>query len=188
MATNIFEGARRIAKLGAVVAAGVTLIVLFNASPYISVNYSINQPDSRGVRIDIDKCNTTLEAMEWVTVTTEKGHAAYVPLCFVAQEFENGKRLVPFRVDPKDGRVWGNTPHSSEVSQYTSRVKDNFHLTPEDEEWVDKKWSSERWKEMLEGGFWLIGGLAAFFIFVWTIGWIVRGFLGIPRGQDHRTE
>lgn len=188
MALNIFEGARRIAKVGAVVVAGGTLVVLFNSSPYISVHYFISRPDSRGVRIDIDKCQTKIDAKEWVSVRTEKGHDAHVQLCFMAMDFEGGKKFVPFRVDPKDGQVWGNERYASEVSQYTSRVRDNFRLTPEDEQWVDKEWSSKRWEEMLEGVLWLVGGLAAFWIFTWATGWIVRGFLGIPRGQDRKAQ
>lgn len=29
-------------------------------------------------------------------------------------------------------------------------------------------------------------GLAFFWIAVWSVGWIVRGFLGIPRGADRK--
>ena len=174
-------------KLVAVVVAGGTLVVLFYSSPYISVHYYISRPDSRGVRIDINKCQT-LDAQKFVTVKTEKGHDAHIRLCFVAIDFEGGKKFVPFRVDQKDGRMWGNDSYAPEVSQYTSRVSDNFRLTPEDEQWVDQEWSSKRWEEMLEGVLWLVGGLAAFWMFTWATGWIVRGFLGIPRGQDRKTQ
>lgn len=41
----------------------------------------------------------------------------------------------------------------------------------------------ERYGEILFGTFASVVGL---FILFWCIGWIVRGFLGIPRGQDYR--
>jgi hypothetical protein len=30
--------------------------------------------------------------------------------------------------------------------------------------------------------------LVAYAAFVWTTGWIVRGFMGIPRGHDQRAD
>jgi len=32
------------------------------------------------------------------------------------------------------------------------------------------------------------GGLLFILAFTWAIGWIVRGFMGIPRGQDQKNE
>lgn len=31
-----------------------------------------------------------------------------------------------------------------------------------------------------------LGGLAFIWVFTWVVGWIVRGFRGIPRGQDSK--
>jgi len=36
---------------------------------------------------------------------------------------------------------------------------------------------------VFETPFWFLLGL---WVFTWTIGWIVRGFRGIPRGQDQK--
>jgi hypothetical protein len=33
----------------------------------------------------------------------------------------------------------------------------------------------------------LLGGLAFIWVFTWVVGWIVRGFRGIPRGQDSKS-
>lgn len=41
----------------------------------------------------------------------------------------------------------------------------------------------ERYGEILFGTFATLVGL---YVFFWCTGWIVRGFLGIPRGQDYR--
>jgi len=36
------------------------------------------------------------------------------------------------------------------------------------------------------GLIWIPIGLIALWSLTWIIGWIARGFLGVPRGQDHR--
>jgi hypothetical protein len=36
------------------------------------------------------------------------------------------------------------------------------------------------------GFIWLPIGLAVLWALTWTVGWIVRGFLGIPHGQDRK--
>jgi hypothetical protein len=33
---------------------------------------------------------------------------------------------------------------------------------------------------------WILIGLGALWAFTWATGWIVRGFMGIPRGSDNR--
>ena len=52
---------------------------------------------------------------------------------------------------------------------------------------ASKDWSP-RWKEIKESSYSIIGGLAFLFIFSWSIGWIVRGFAGIPSGQDKKPD
>jgi hypothetical protein len=39
-----------------------------------------------------------------------------------------------------------------------------------------------------EGAPWLVGGLVFLWVLSWTTGWIVRGFLGIPMGQDRKPD
>ncbi len=34
----------------------------------------------------------------------------------------------------------------------------------------------------------LLGGLASIGVFTVATGWIVRGFMGIPRGSDHKSK
>ena len=41
-------------------------------------------------------------------------------------------------------------------------------------------------KEIGESSMYLVGGLALFWAFVWCVGWVMRGFLGIPSGEDKR--
>ena len=54
------------------------------------------------------------------------------------------------------------------------------------EGWIDDQGWPERLKEFGWGVLWVIGGLVFIWGFSWAVGWIVRGFMGVPRGQDRR--
>jgi hypothetical protein len=43
------------------------------------------------------------------------------------------------------------------------------------------------WEKMIHSELPLLGIMAFFSIFSWSIGWIVRGFMGIPSGQDFKS-
>jgi hypothetical protein len=66
--------------------------------------------------------------------------------------------------------------------------KELLVLPKADEEWADTEWWSERLKSMQQGLLFLAGGWVFLWTLTWVIGWIVRGFLGIPMGQDRRVE
>ncbi|MBI4005449.1 MAG: hypothetical protein HY356_02165 [Gammaproteobacteria bacterium] len=67
-----------------------------------------------------------------------------------------------------------------------------FVIPLADEDWIESQWWSnwwsKRWGKIKENGLILIGGLAFFWGFVLATGWIVRGFLGIPMGQDRKPD
>ena len=71
---------------------------------------------------------------------------------------------------------------------YTKNVAGSFKLSKSDEDWIDGKVWSARWKGIKEGSLWIIGGVAFLYIFSWCVGWIVRGFAGIPVGQDRNPD
>ena len=48
--------------------------------------------------------------------------------------------------------------------------------------------SSERLKRRMELTYSTVAGLAVFWFLTWLSGWVVRGFMGIPHGQDYRTK
>ena len=53
---------------------------------------------------------------------------------------------------------------------------------------ADEQWWSGKWENIWEGALILITGLTVLWVLSWVIGWIVRGFLGIPMGQDRKPE
>lgn len=189
MKINMFEGARRIAKLIAVIWVVGWCINAFTSSPYIHAYFRVSSPDSVPVGMGEQEsgCNDD-DATEYFSQHTSKGTDVSLTLCFKPMTFGNEKSLIPYRVDETTHMVWGNEKYSTNVSNYTKKVANNFRLSKADEEWIDRKVWSARWGKIKEGALAIIGGLAFLWIFSWGVGWIVRGFAGIPAGHDRKPE
>ena len=50
----------------------------------------------------------------------------------------------------------------------------------------DGQWLPQLLKDLGQKVLWAISGLLFLWAFTWAIGWIVRGFMGVPRGQDKK--
>ncbi len=65
-------------------------------------------------------------------------------------------------------------------------IRTAFKIRDEDEGQLNEKWW-ESWRSAYGQGLAaILGGLFALWIFSLAMGWIVRGFLGIPRGMDYK--
>jgi hypothetical protein len=87
----------------------------------------------------------------------------------------------------RTGGTWqmGET-HSSEVRSYIDGVVENLVLSPEAaKEATGLQWRA-RMLRLWEAAQFLFGGLICGWILVASVGWVVRGFMGIPRGTDRR--
>lgn len=186
MTLNIFEGARRIALLIAGIAVVGTLIALTTYDPYVSVDYSIAHPNGAFVRTE-NSCPSDA-GRHYFSSKASVGESVSVNLCLLTMPFgKDNTRLIPYKVD-EQGMIWGAANYSSEVSEYERKLESRFKLAASDEE-ILKKEISKRYREnWMTGLGYLVAGLAIFAGVVWVIGWIVRGFLGIPRGTDRRPE
>ena len=106
---------------------------------------------------------------------------------YIASAGKEETELIPYKTDA-DGMTWGAKPYSTEISIYETQVKKRFTMTATDEEASNKK-AAKQWRSQFADGMgYLVAGLAIFGAFVWATGWIVRGFLGIPRGMDRRPD
>lgn len=79
-----------------------------------------------------------------------------------------------------------NERYSSEVIKYGREVAAHFSLSPDGMKDAEQAvWDAriKQWKDALQFAF---GGVAFLWAAVTGIGWIVRGFMGIPRGKDTR--
>lgn len=161
----------------------------FTSSPYIHAYFRVDSPVSTPIRMEEGKECDTDDAKEYLySQYTRKGTNVSWTLCFKSMTFNNGKTLIPYRVDEATHMTWGDENYSTNVSDYIKRVASNFKLSNADEEWVDSKVWPARWKNIKESALAIIGGLAFLWVFSWGVGWIVRGFAGIPAGHDRKPE
>jgi len=181
---NIFEGSRRIAYLVGGLATAGTLIYAVTYDPYISLDYSISHPRAAFQRMK-QSCPTDA-GRTFFTTTSQFGTSVSIDLCLLTMEFgEDKKQLIPYKVDEKN-MIWGAASYSSEVSAYEKELEARFVLSAEDNDWVKEEESRRYWDNWKESVRNLAIGLATFAGFVWAVGWIVRGFLGIPHGMDKK--
>jgi hypothetical protein len=181
---NIFEGSRRIAYLAGGIAAAGTLIYAVTYEPYISIDYSVSHPHGAFQRMNTS-CPSDA-GRTFFSTKSQSGISISIDLCLLPMEFGEDKRqLVPYKVDDKN-MVWGAASYSSKVSAYEKELEARFVLPAEDNAWLKEEKSRrywDNWKESLRN---LGIGLSVFAGFVWAIGWIMRGFMGIPRGMDKK--
>lgn len=178
MKVNIFKGSRRVAALLAVFwGVGWAAHAIF-ADPYYSAMYVILHPG--GTPLALSTCEAD-DAREYITRELD-GRSVGVTLCFRASKATDGRKLIP--VVEKEGRYWMNEKYSSEVMSYTRMVAAAFTWPAGAEAAVREGLRSskiESAKESLKVG---VIGIAVWAVFVWCVGWIVRGFLGVPSGAD----
>jgi hypothetical protein len=205
MKINIFEGARRLTKLIAVIWVLGMSFYVFTHESYIPAYFRVDSPDSVPIRMsEQERCNES-DAEEYLSQYTSKGSKISITLCFKSIVFDNGRKLIPLSemsyiewdkrtnggqkpLTAEDKKlVWGYEKHSTEVSKHTEKVAASFKFSKADEEWADSVAWSERWRNTKFGASVTIGGLAFLWIFSWCVGWIVRGFAGIPTGQDFKS-
>lgn len=141
---NIFEGARRIAKIIYVFSVFLGLIFLTQATPSLYRYYEVKE---NGELKQVDDCGTE----EWFTAKVKDQPTwASVFVC----GWDDGPEVVALK---------GWELEKLEDAVFQARI--------------------ESYGEIIFG---IVAVPAGLFILFWAVGWIVRGFLGIPRGHDHQ--
>lgn len=182
MRINVFEGARRVALIFAVIVTIVVVLIAATKDPYFSVDYRVAGPDSSPIRTT-ERC--PLEARRhFFTTKTPRGRPVSITLCLSAMSFGE-ERLVPYKID-ESGMIWGATAYSPEVDAYERDLEDSFTFSRLDAQWADSEISKLYEEHLLHALGGLAVALAVFWVLVWAVGWVVRGFAGIPRGRDSR--
>lgn len=182
MKLNIFEGARRISMLIGALWVIWVCADRFSATPDPYVAYAVLLPDS--TPSVTDDCPSD-SAIEYLKRKAADGKTINIKLCFFSVKNDSGEMFVPY-ANAANGKVWMGGVYSTEVQQYTTSVANKFGVTPEGIaafESISRKALLEHWKD---AAMLLFGGLAVGWAVVAAIGWIVRGFMGIPKGQDMR--
>jgi hypothetical protein len=179
----MFKGARRIGfLLAGLWAVGWVAYAVFN-QPYSRMIYAVQRPGNPPILVD--SCGYE-NASGWLNLETSSGETVRIQLCFMARRGDDGEMYIPYALTGTGKRWIGGTKYADEVLTYMRRVERTFQLT---DDIVKHAKASERearlaqWKESLA---FLFGGLVIGWALVAAPDWIVRGFMGIPRGRDAR--
>ena len=182
MALNVFEGARRIAYIVSAIIVIAGGYILYDTSPSETLYYEIYAPSEPASKSLAASCSSE-GRRSYLSGVTPKGHKVSIRLCFEPIAF-NGKDLIAYKAE--GGMVYGDAAYSENVSSYIRKYEGKF-VMPEGKE-IDDRWMgiwlSSKWEILRNTGL----TLAGFWLFVILVGWIIRGFAGIPRGQDHRQK
>ena len=143
-------------------------------------------PSGFMARVNNSDCDIGADGYEMTSHDVD-GRTISLQLCFKAQSFPENRRLVAYRTDDK-GVTWGNGPYSDEVQAYINARSAEFALSEVDRQAALNEWRSKRLSAAWYGFLFAVGGWIALSIIQSVIGWIVRGFAGIPMGVDRRPE
>jgi hypothetical protein len=95
--------------------------------------------------------------------------------------------LLSLPVDPSEPRtVWMAGEYDNDVRAYMDRVAAGFSLGPSDLARLQQVKRQKMWEQWKQALAMLVGGLIVGWVLIAGVGWIARGFMGIPRGQDKR--
>lgn len=170
MKANMFKAGRRIALALCVVwPAGCAVYGIF-AKPYAYLTYSVSALGATPVRAH--KCALD-DGSRDISIKDVEGNPVGVRLCF--------KTL---KAQPR--RWWTEASYSPEVVRQMDEFEEGFRLPPQgiaEAERMHREQHLEQWKYAAIAA---VSGMALIGVLVFVVGWVVRGVLGIPRGQDAR--
>ena len=183
---NWFEGARRITRLIQVLIGLGAAAYAFLSTPYVPLTFETTGPD-RPWLVATESCRYGSDGEKDPPNEVGVGESSST-LCFRAADFD-GQMLIPYLMGEKD--TWYGATTTSELGEgYMTRRAGAFGptqgLRDEAQKYVNREWWKQWRKNVKDGvayGFGLIVLIAGL---SWVIGWIVRGFFGVPTGKDHR--
>lgn len=185
MKINIFEGGRRIAVAISAIASIIVLFNLFSESSSLPLYYKVSYYGLPVEKNDGGECPYP-NRNETDYRTTADGKEYYVRICFSASKANGGEMLIPYKEAEEKGMYYMASGGSDVVDTYAKNKVRSFELPPEDMQSIDLLYYKHKIWEFSEGVGYLAIGLAIFWTIISIIGWVVRGFLGIPRGHDRR--
>lgn len=180
---NIFEGARRVALVVAGIGVMGGVASALSDTPYASVSYEVATFGAQPVAID--SCPFSAHnALFSERREASNGKEYTFEICFKAEPADDGRQLIAY--EKVGDRINMNDDGSLEVLQYIAKVAARLPQTTEEAEKMGNQLRIEKVKQVFMGLLGVAAGLAFFWVFVAVVGWIVRGFMGIPSGLDKR--
>lgn len=171
---DIFNGARRIAILGAAVLAIGGAAGVYETKPDVVLHYKIPEFGSSGIRAT--DCNYGVDARSSESYEGRDGKKFSIEFCFAASRATNGKMLIPYKA--VGDYTMMNTPYSAEVRSYIDGFKAvMFAPSRADYQEAEEAYTKQLWAKRAK----MIGGialsLAAYWACICAIGWAARGFV-----------
>lgn len=155
----MFEGARRIAKLIAVfIVAGFAIAIFADSSRQVYLKNPYLISEAGGAPVLGIDCMEGAKS-ESVEITSRKGVRVHVSLCLLY------------------------------AASQRATFDDLFFKIPEaDEEMINSLWWSQTLKNASLYLLGMIASLVGLWAFTWTVGWIVRGFVGGERSGEGKID
>lgn len=161
--------------------------VTYDQRPVVSRKYSVGIDLENKIGFTpASKCAPTDHVDEFSFAPTV-GYYLHASMCFPTFT-AGGKGPFVIFIKNHNGEVLGNEPYSPEVRAFKSRAEAEFKLLGFNDSELDRAGSAAKWLQWREGGMYTLLAVFGVWIAGCLVGWIVRGFLGIPRGKDSRVE
>lgn len=185
MSINIFEGARRITYLVMAIILLAGIYLAFDSTPSLQLSYSISIPGGTPTKDEVANCNyPDSERSDYRT--TPKGHSFTLHICFRSMSFDNGKVLIPYKMDSNNGLIWGDDKYSDVVMGYENVVLEAFRIPTKDMDSLDMSYHAAKAREAFRVLGITLMVILSFWCICWVAGWIIRGFAGIKMGKDFK--
>ena len=194
---NWFEGGRRITNLFQwLVALGFGVAILFTSDPD-AVLFETSRPSEK-FWYSTTKCGWPDKQREANSIFFPDGEQREISLCFRTRPDSNIVFLesVADKDEPERGFKKGDPlisfgdAHDNVLEEYISKRVQNPDISPAELVYAqDNLWKRKpkaiwgRTKEMFP---FAAGAIVFLWLFASVMGWIIRGFAGIPSGQDFR--
>jgi hypothetical protein len=179
MAFNVFEGARRLMAVGLILILAIGVFGAYSTSAYITRSYSM---DFSGTPTAVDSCPAGSED-EYKSEYIDGGSVG-VTLCFPGFVTDDGRTVIGYVA--ADGQVFGNNRYAPEVDAYIEKRKTAFSIPPAHLGRVSDLLRAKKRSDRLEIMGVTIGCMFGLWLLSSVVGWIVRGFFGIPGGADRK--
>lgn len=167
MRLNIFSGARRIAAIGGLVAVAATIVNLATPNAYSSLTYSyLIGHTGEGPLLADSSFSCNYAESDYIRRPLTAGDSVSITLCFLG---------------------WESTRDPVDLARRKALTR-SFKLDSIGESLATKQRAARIRADRLETlkifASFAIGG----WLLVFATGWVVRGFLGIPRGHDFKPD
>lgn len=185
MSINVFEGGRRIRTILAAIIFLVCIWNLFWGGGTPSISLKTDYP-GQAFRV-VEKCGEN-DHSSYESYQDVDGTTVSFDVCFKG---EKDKTIAYKDVPGKPGFVLMGNPYEEEPAAYIeSRIAGVGDGKQFDHNTVLAAVNAEnrkQFKERIWQSFrFLVGFLAVLYGLTWCIGWVVRGFAGIPGGMDRK--